>query len=384
MGLTSTGYDPRTLDVVLTSIQSVLRDKISLKLDLGERTVLGNVSNLMASGVAELEALIAEAYNAYDPDNASDDRFVSLALLTGVPRRGETHGLVTATLDLDAGQSYAAGDLSAHVIDEAGNRWQNRDAVVSTTAGAYSAVFESELPGVAAIAEAGTLTLIVTPVAGWNSVTNAAAATPGQDIESIAALRIRRELALSIGGSRTRGAIRSKLALLDGVLSVEVFENTTNATDADGIGPHSVRIVVWDGSPGAADDDAIAQVIYDHKAEGIPSQGSVSGIAQDAVVGPTVVAFDRASVSNVTVTVDIESATGVSIDDVRDAILAAMPDRVGHEVTFNRLASSVFKLAGVDDWVSFTINGGAVDLPAAQSTIYLLDPSDVTVTGNVT
>jgi uncharacterized phage protein gp47/JayE len=384
MGITATGYERRTRDVVLTSIQGYLRDKISLKLDLSERAVLGNVSNLMADHIDQLEQLAEEAYHAYDVDNASDDRFVALALSSGVPRRGESHGLVLQTLELDAAQSYAPGDIAFHVTDEPGNRWLNRDAVVSTTAGSYDAVFESELPGSAAIAEAGTLTIIATPVSGLISGTNAAAATPGLDIEPIAGLRVRREVALSSGGTRTRGAIRAKIALLDGVLSDEVFENTTSATDSNGIGPHGIRVVVYDGSPAAADDDAIAQVIYDHKAEGILSHGSESGIAQDATVGPIPIAFDRATISVVTVAVNIESETGVSIDDVRDAILAKMPTRVGQEVTFNRLASSVFGVTGVDDWVTFTINGGSVDLPAVQSTIYLLDADDITVTGDVT
>jgi uncharacterized phage protein gp47/JayE len=377
--------------MVLTSIQGYLRGKISLKLDLGDRAVLGNTTNLDADSIDQLEQLIEEAYHAFDPDNASDDRFVALSLLSGVPRRGLTHGLVTVTLDLDASQSYAAGDLTAQVTGEPTNLWLNRDAVVSTTAGEYAAVFESAEAGAAAIAEAGTLTIIAVAASGWNSVTNDAAASPGQDIEPIPALRIRREIALSIGGSRTRGAIRSKLALLDGMRSVEVFENTTSSTDADGIGPHGIRVVAWDGSPAAADDDAIAQIILDHKAEGILSQGSESGTAQDPVIGPVVIAFDRASVINVTVAVNIESETGVSIDDVRDAILAAMPVRVGQEVTFNRLASSVFTVAGVNNWVTFTIDGvfdgvpsGIADLAAVQNRIYLLEASDITVTGDVT
>jgi len=381
--ITATGYERRTLDVVLQSIQAFLRDKISAKLTLTERTVLGNVSNLDADHIDQLEQLAEECYHAFDPDNASDDRFVALALLTGVPRRGETKGLGTATVNLDASQTYAAGDLAAHVVDEPSNRWLNRDAVVSTSSGNYAAVFESEFAGAAAIAEAGTLTVIATPVSGWNSVTNAAAATPGQDIESIPALRIRREVALSIGGSRTRGAIRSKLALLDGVLSAEVFENTSNFVDGDGIGPHNIRPVIWDGSPAAADDDEIAQVIYDHQAEGILSQGAQSGTAQDAVIGPVTVAFDRAATSAVTVAVDIESATGVAIDDVKDAILAAMPTRVGREVTFHKLAGSVFSVVGVDDYVTFTVNAGTSDLVAVQNRIYLLDESDITVTGAV-
>ncbi|HWO13975.1 MAG TPA: baseplate J/gp47 family protein [Polyangiaceae bacterium] len=384
MPVNETGYARRTRDAVLTEIQNYLRGKISLKLELDNEAVLGNTSNLDADSIDQLEQLIEECYNAYDVDNASDDRFVALSLLSGVKRGGETYGLVSATLDLDAAQSYAPFALIAHVIDEPLNRWLNRDAVVSTGAGSYPAVFQSEFKGSAAIAPAGTLVVIAPTVTGWNSITNAATATPGTDIESIAALRIRREVALSSGGSRTRGSIQAKLALLPGVLSVKVFENTTSATDANGIGPHGLRPVVWDGSPAAADNDAIAQVIYDHGAEGILSQGSQSGIAQDPTNGPSTIYFDRAATFAVTVAVEIQSAQGVATDDVRAAIIAKMPVLVGQEVTFNRLSSAVFKVTGVDDWVTFTINGGSADLPAVQSRIYLLDPGDITVTGDVT
>lgn len=385
MPITATGYARRTLDVVLTSIQTFLREKISPKLDLSEDAVLGNVSNIAADHIDELEQLVEEAYHAYDPDNASDDRMAALALATGVPRRGATKGLVTVTINLDASQTYAPGDLAAHVVDEPTNRWLNRDEVVSTTAGNYSAVFESENAGAAAVAEAGTLTVIATPVSGWNSITNPAAATPGQDIEEIAALRIRREQAVASGGSRTRGAIRAKLIAIDGVLSAEVFENTSSAVDANGIGPHNIRPVVWDGSPAAADDDEIAQAIYDHSAEGIRSQGTESGTARDPrTSAPATINFDRATPENITVAVEIESETGVASDDVKAAILAEMPGRVGKGVSYNRLSGAVFDVAGVDDWVTFTINGGTADLAAVQDTIYLLDESDIVVSGDVT
>ncbi len=384
MGITATGYARRTLDTVLTSIQGFLRDKISAKLTLTERTVLGNVSNLDADHIDQLEQLAEECYHAFDPDNASDDRFVAIARLTGVPRRGVKKGLVTQTVNVTGVHTYAPGDIAFHVIDEPTNRWLNRDELV-TTGGThdYDPVFESEFAGSAAIAEAGTITVIATPVAGLNSGTNALAAAPGEDIESIPALRIRRESAVSVGGSRTRGAIRAKLVLLDGVLSAEVFENTSNAVDANGIGPHGIRAIVWDGSPAAADDDEIAQVIHDHGAEGILPQGAESGTAQDTQLGPVVKFFDRATAVDITVGVNIDSASGVAIDDVKAAILAAMPTRVGREVTFHKLAGSVFSVPGVDDYASFTVNGGTSDLAAAQSTIYLLDESDITVTGDV-
>lgn len=386
MPITDTGYQRRTIDVVLESIQSDLRDKISLKLDLSEDTVFGNYSNIAAKHIDELEELAEEAYNAYDPDNASDDRQVALALISGVPRRGAQKGLVTATINVTNAHTYAPGDLAAHVVDEPTNRWLNRDEVVTTSGTRdYSAVFESESAGAGAIAEAGTLTVIATPVAGWNSVTNAAAATPGQDIESIAALRIRREQGVSSGGSRTRGAIRAKLINVAGVLSAEVFDNRTNAIDSNGILPHGLRAVVWDGDPAAADDDEIAQVIYDFGPEGILPQGTESGTARDPESGlPVTVNFDRAATSNLAIVVDIESETGVSADDVKAAILASMPGKVGKGVIFNRLSGAVFEVDGVDDWATFTINGGTADQPAVQNLIYLLDEGDISVTGDVT
>jgi uncharacterized phage protein gp47/JayE len=381
--ITATGFETRTLAEIVEAVQDELRARISDKLDLSERTVAGNLTQIFCEHLSQVEQVAAEAYASFDVDAASDDRLVALGLLIGVPRRGATKGLVTATVNLQASQTYAAGDLVAHVADEADNRWVNRDAVVSTTAGNYSAVFEAETAGSQGVAPAGTLTVLAEPVAGWNTVTNALDATEGTDIEAIEDLRLRMQLAVSSGGSRTRGAIRAKLVQLEGVIAAEVFENTTSTTDGDGIPPHAIRAVVWDGSPAQADDDAIAQIIFDHKAEGIVSDGGESGVAQDDVLGPVTVAFERATNSVATIAVAIESAAGVAITDVEDAIIAAMPQLVGEALVYNKIAAAVFKVPGVDDWTTLTINAGTADLPATVGTIYTATAASITVTGDV-
>lgn len=383
MSLTATGFDPQTTAEILQALIDELRAVISPKLVLDHTSALGNWINILAPKLSALEDLNLEAYSAFDPDAASDDRFVALCLLSGIERRGATEGLADVTLTLQASKSFAAGDLVAHVADEPDNRWENRDAVTSTTAGAYAAVFISQLASSEARAPAGTLTVIADPVDGWGAITNAADATPGTDIEAIEALRVRREQGVAASASRTRGGIRAAIVDLDGVLSCEVFENTTNIVDADGIPPHSIRVSVWDGSPAAADDDQIAQAIYDRKAEGIGSDGLESGTAQDDVLGPVVVAFARATESVVTISVTIESSDGVAITDIEDAILAEMPTRVGEPVIFNRLAGAVFDVLGVDDWSAFTVNAGTSDLPGLQTTIYTATAGTITVLGDV-
>lgn len=381
--IVSTGYETRTLAEIVEAVQDELRALISDKLDLSERTALGNIVQIFCDHLVQVEQVASEAYSAFDVDSASDDRVVALGLLIGVPRRGATKGLGTATVNVTGAHTYAPGDLVAHVQDEADNRWVNRDEVATSSGTAnYSAVFEAETAGAAGIAPAGTLTVIAGPVDGWNTVTNALDATEGTDIEAIEDLRLRMQLAVSSGGSKTRGAIRAKIVQLDGVIAAEVFENTTSVTDGDGIPPHAIRVVVWDGSPAAADDDEIAQAIYDHKAEGITSDGGETGIAQDEVLGPVTVNFERATNTVATIAVAIESAAGVTITDVEDAIIAAMPQLVGEELTYNKIAAAVFKVPGVDDWTTLTINAGTADLPATVGTIYTATAASITVTGD--
>lgn len=383
MPLTSTGFVPRTLAESVTALSTALRSTISSKLVLTERTVIGNVMNILADHIDQVEGLQGEVYNAFDPDNATDDRVVALNLLRGVPRRGAEKGRVTATINLDAGGSIAAGGLVAHVVGDETNRWVNKLEIPAHGSGDIDLVFESEAAGSQYIAPAGSLSEIATPVSGWNSITNALDAVAGTDIEPIERLRLRGELATASGGSRTRNALRAQLVNLDGVLSAEVFENQTDAVDANGLPPKSFRAVVWDGIPNAVNNDAIAQVILDFQAEGILSDGNLKGTAVDDAFGNVTVPFRRATASQITVSINVTSAVGVSEDDVKDAIIAAMPTRVGSPVVYNKIGCAAFEVPGVDDFDSLTINGGTADLPGAVSTIYLLSSGNISVSGDL-
>jgi uncharacterized phage protein gp47/JayE len=74
----------------------------------------------------------------------------------------------------------------------------------------------------------GTLTTIVTPIAGWNSINNVQAGVTGRFIETDAELRIRRQNSIKLLGLATVEAIRSRLLQqVLGVTSALVFENRT-------------------------------------------------------------------------------------------------------------------------------------------------------------
>ena len=81
-------------------------------------------------------------------------------------------------------------------------------------------------------APANSLTEILTPIAGWQSLTNPQAGITGRNQETDAELRLRREQSLHLLGAATVEAIRSRLLQeVPGVTSVTVFENVTMTQD---------------------------------------------------------------------------------------------------------------------------------------------------------
>lgn len=81
-------------------------------------------------------------------------------------------------------------------------------------------------------APAGSLTIILTPIAGWTTLTNPQAGITGRDQETDAELRLRRAFSLHILGAATVEAIRSRLLQeVPGVTSVTVLENVTLTQD---------------------------------------------------------------------------------------------------------------------------------------------------------
>jgi hypothetical protein len=73
-----------------------------------------------------------------------------------------------------------------------------------------------------------TLTEILTPIGGWNSINNPVAGVTGRNVETDSELRIRRRNSIRLLGAATVEAIRARLLQqVDNVTSAFVFENRT-------------------------------------------------------------------------------------------------------------------------------------------------------------
>jgi uncharacterized phage protein gp47/JayE len=274
-GLSSAGFSPKPLSVSVTELQGLIQGAFGATVDLSPDSLWSDLIGVLADRESDLWQGMAGLYDAVFPDGATGITQDRLAALTGCIRQPATATVIPLTLTGTPGTVVAAGlrvsspatgyafaTLAPYTIGGGG-----------TVAGSATAVS----PG-AWIAPAGTVTRIDTPVGGLASVTNPTdPTTPGRDLETDAALRIRRESSLRALGGASDVAISAHLLEVPGVSEAFVYDNQTDTTDVSGVPPHAMEAVVLGGV-----DAAIAAVIQQTKPVGTATYGSTSV----SVVGP--------------------------------------------------------------------------------------------------
>jgi uncharacterized phage protein gp47/JayE len=325
-GLTPEGFVPKSLAQIQADIVARQRGSLGANLDTSPFSIVGQLNGIVASEIAQLWETEQALYDALDPDKASGAQQDALYALTNTLRLGPKKSRVTATVNLAAGVNVAPGDAVASVDGNPTARFVNVDPMVNSggTPGGFEVVFEAEVTG-EVVANAGTLTVIETFIAGWNSITNPLDAALGSGIESDGAYRIRRLRELTAPGGGTVSGIRADLSRVPDVLAVEVLENDTD-TVVNGLPPHSIEAIVRDGDP-----QAIAASIYSNKVGGIRTYGSEPVVSVLDERGEAHdVYFSRPTEVRAFMAVEVETGAGyVNAQSVKSAIRSAFMNKLG-------------------------------------------------------
>lgn len=234
-------------------------------------------------------------------------------------------------------------------------------------------------------APAGTLSVIVAPVAGWISIINALDAVLGAEVEDDAAYRRRQQDELTASGGGTVDAIRADLLRVPDVRAVRVFENVLDVVSPEGLPPHSVEAIVLDGL-----DQDIADQLWRSKPAGIETHGTVVLAVEDSAGDPHTIRFSRPVERPVrvwlNVHVDTESfpVDGVAQIQTRVAELGDREFGVGDDVIRSRYFCTVLEVDGVRDvspLLHAFVPGGftTANLPIGRRELATFDSSRVTV-----
>lgn len=226
----------------------------------------------------------------------------------------------------------------------------------------------------------GTLNQIITPVSGWNSVSNDAAAVVGRNAETDTELRQRWSSAVYGRSSAMVEAIQAAiLQNVDGVKSAIVYENTTDATDEYGRPPHSVEAVVDGG-----DETEIASQLWQKKAAGIDTYGSVSEQIYDSQGADHLIHFNRPEQILVWMKIVVrpnpdEVMPAAALQEIKDAVLAkGQAQTVGQDVILQRYFSEIFKATSGIGYIDLT--AATEESPGSYSTDNIsINPRQVAV-----
>jgi uncharacterized phage protein gp47/JayE len=388
-GVTLTGFARPTFEQIRQEIVGAVLEAFP-----GENTevgLLGILIDIQTEKAAQLWEALEATYHSQYPSSAQGMALREVSAITGTVPRDATHSIVTATVNVDPG-TYSAGQLVAHVDGNPDARFSNRDEVVNggVAEADVDAIFQAEEAGPVA-APANGLTQIAEPVAGWNSVTNDEDAIQGRNADTEEELRLRREDELAARGTTPLDALRAQVSALEGMIQVRAFENVTDTVDADGLPPHSVEMVVWDGTteaPHIVEDDLIARTIWEGKAGGIKAHGeeSVNVEASDGTLHA--IGFTRAEGLDVWLELDLEvDPDTYAGDEAVQAALAAVGtdrQRIGDDVVALRYACAAIELEGVLDVTELRLGFaadpvGTVNLSVGDRQVAVIDTGRITV-----
>lgn len=373
-GVKSTGFVAKTQTEIYDSLVSRAQASAALgpNLDYSSASPLGQLLGLIAGELVEVWELGAQVYSSNDPEAAVGVPLDNVMSITGSTRPEESFSRsLTQTVTIEDGTTINAGAL----ISPAGRPdiFFALDEEVSNTSGDTATLpctFTCTIAGPINVS-AGVLTEIANPQVGWLSTTNAEDVSSGRDAGSNQEARQLRVIELFSRGSSTVGAIRAAVQKVDDVLVTTVLENPTNM-HSGGLPPHSFAVIVDDGDTPVADDDEIAQAIYDKRPAGIASQGTDGGTATDAT-DESLHNEKHTRVTRLPVFIDLVLETSASfpfdgLQQVREAIVALGDEyQAGETVVRQRLITACFTVAGVTDVLSFKL--GFLEDPEGEANL---------------
>jgi len=328
------GLQIKTSTEIRADLVADFQDIYGNDINVDQNSPDGQIIGIVTQMSRDIREYIASINSGFDPDQAVGVTLDQRVALNNIERQGGTYTVqpIDIVVDRTVTLSGLDGDfdnpdgVGYTIADDAGNEWILIDTAVLTV-GSYTRNFRARTVGEVS-ATVGTIENFVTIVLGVVSVTNSSGVLEtGQNEETDSELRIRRQRSVAIASTGYLNGIEAALLNIDGVTGVKVYENITNATDADGIPAHSIWCIVEAGA-----NTDIAQVIFSRKTAGSGMKGAVS-VNIDTDTGSVFTAkFDRPTAEDLYIRFDIQKTSTSAVFDqaaIKSSMVTALNYGIG-------------------------------------------------------
>lgn len=307
----STGYNYQDFPAFLAFYTTGYQNIYGVDVYLGSDSQDGQWVSLQAQAAYDTAANGAATYNSFAPPTAQGTGLSRLVLLNGIQRENSSNSTVELTI---VGVAFTPIN-NGIAIDVLQQQWALPISVTIPNSGTITVTAVAVVEG-ALQALPDTITNIFTPTQGWQTVNNAAAATPGAPVEPDAQLRLRQAQSTALPSQTVLEGTFAAVANVPGVIAVQDYENYTNTTDANGLPPHSISFVVEGGT-----DTDVAQAMQIKKTPGTDTYGTTSVPTTDSNGVPITINFFRPT--NAVISIQVTLTPLASWIESNETIIAA-------------------------------------------------------------
>ena len=280
----------------VSSYQSILQDNLAAFLNIygtnqivTPDTAIYQLLSIISLKQSDTNLAAQLAYNQSSPQTAVGAGLDRQVKMNGLARESFSFSTVLQTVNGVNGTNITNGAVQ----DQAGNIWTLPTLVTIPNSGTINVTAVCTTPGAIA-AEPGTITVINTPVPGWNTTNNAGAAAPGMPVESDSQLRARQSVSVALPALTPLASTIAAILAAKGVIRVapgyptpggpgSSIENPTGGVDSPWGNPaHSISMVVE-----CTNTLSVATAIYNKKTIGCFTNGTTTVPVVDPVTGVT-------------------------------------------------------------------------------------------------
>ncbi|MGL4454050.1 MAG: baseplate J/gp47 family protein [Paraclostridium sp.] len=345
MNLDKNGYKVGTYEEILDEMNSDIKSQIP-NLSLDDSNPLIKLNKKMADMFHQMSLLGQQVYTSYSIDEsvgkALEDRVFWLGL-TRLPSK-KSSGVVefTGVAGTFIPSNFRVGTQSGKIYYTLGN-------ITLDSSGKGSVSIESLDGGFNTKAEVGTVTKIINPLNGINSVNNTSIISGGSDIETDSQLRARYYAELLGLGKSTIISIKNSILTNTTATKISIVENDKDITDVNtNLPPHSFECFVLGG-----ENNDILYEIYKSRPAGITSIGKITGTFDTYNV-----AFSRPINKSLSFSIKITLSPSSTISNVKDLIgndIISMIDGldIGAKIDYTLFVSALYRSTG-GSVISFT------------------------------
>lgn len=365
-GLTKDGFKRKTREQIVEDMKLSLKNKFN-NLNMTDKNPLIKIIKVVSYPIALYWSALETLYNNRWISTATNSTLDEVVQYLGLTRRQGTKAVADVEFSGDD-LTFIPEEFLLETVAEEPIQFQTTTSGYINS-GSITLQVEALDAGIDGNVAANTITEVVNPISGLDSITNPDAAQGGSERETDQELRERYYDSYDRAGGSTLTAIRANILENTGVTACLMLENYSMDTDSNGLPPKSFESIVYGGV-----DEEIIQAIFDKKPAGIESYGDISGEIDDEIGRTHTISFSRAALVDIYVSMTIERSSDFPYDgedEIKSEILNYITNElsINNDVIYTKLFDLIYNTVGVDDITELYLGTSASPTNTSNVTI---------------